>query len=453
MKKRVFALLLAGMMIGCTTNGVYAEKNDASQDEEITISLWKWIPVEGLQMDTVKEAWEEDHPNIHLEIYNNGSSEELFQKYASALPAGEGPTVMGMQVGARANQFKDFLEPLAPYAEEKWGEDWESMFLDTALEQCRWSGDDYVVLPGGMTGAPIIQYNVNAFEELGITETPKTLDELYDIIEKTKANGQMIPGIGIGAKDGYTCRDVYMSIINQIAPGKIYEAINGETSFTDDEFVEAMNIWKEMWDNGLFADGSLGTSLYPDIYDNFEKAGTDGNNYYNMISCGTWHASSMTKAQVEAYAEQGTCDPDLRTGAFLLPPVKEGCESNLVATVDVAWAINKNATEAEKKAAFEFIAWMAAGRGQEVFSNTLQVLPAAKNISIEKGLSDMNGDTETEAVEMFQTYVENNVGAREIVYPDIANAMNDALQGVASGVMTPEDALATIQSVSENVVR
>ena len=62
MKKRVFALLLAGMMIGCTTSGVYAEENDASQDEEITISLWKWIPVEGLQMDTVMEAWKKTIP-------------------------------------------------------------------------------------------------------------------------------------------------------------------------------------------------------------------------------------------------------------------------------------------------------------------------------------------------------------------------------------------------------
>ena len=39
----------------------------------------------------------------------------------------------------------------------------------------------------------------------------------------------------------------------------------------------------------------------------------------------------------------------------------------MAATVDIAWGINKNATEEEKKAAFEFISWMAAGKGQEVF--------------------------------------------------------------------------------------
>lgn len=453
MKKKVMAFLIAGLMVGCSVSSVYAQEAEEGAGKEITISMWKWIPVEGVQMDAIMEAWNEEHPEIHLDVVNAGSSEDVFQKYSSALPAGEGPTIMGMQVGSRANQFKDFCEPLAAYAEDKWGENWEDLFLDTALEQCRWSGDDYTVLPGGMTAAPVIEYNVNAFEKLGFTEPPKTMDELYEIIEKTKEDGQMIPGIGLGAKDGYTCRDIFMGIVNQMAPGKIYEAINGEKSFTDEEFVEAMNIWKEMWDKGLFADGSLGTSLYPDLNDNFMKAGIDNANYYTMISCGTWHGSSMTKKQIEDFAEQGACDPEIRLGAFPLPPVKEGCESNMVATVDVAWAINKDATEEEKTAAFEFIAWMTAGKGQEVFSNTLQVLPAAKDISIEAGLEDLNGETEKAAVEMFQSYVESNVGAREIPYPDIANALNDALQGVASGVMTSEEALQTVQTASENVSR
>ena len=123
----------------------------------MTISLWKWIPTEGVQIDSVVEAWEKEHPEIHLDITHVGEAAKVFQKYSAALPAGEGPTILAMQVGARANQFKDFCEPLAPYAVEKWGADWEDMFLDTALEQCRWSGDDYTVLPGGMTAAPAIE--------------------------------------------------------------------------------------------------------------------------------------------------------------------------------------------------------------------------------------------------------------------------------------------------------
>ncbi|WP_230399385.1 ABC transporter substrate-binding protein [Novisyntrophococcus fermenticellae] len=466
MKKRVLSLLLAGVMVfsivGCgpqkkQTEGTSSPKAETdaggSGKDGITISLWKWIPTDGVQLDAILEAWEKDHPEIHLDITHVGEAGDVFQKYSAALPAGEGPTVLAMQVGARANQFKEFCEPLAPYAEEKWGADWESLFLDTALEQCRWSGDDYTVLPGGMTAAPAIEYNVNAFKKLGITKVPETMDEVYDIIEKSKADGQMIPGVAIGAKEGWTCRDIYMSIMNQLAPGKIYDAIEGKTSFTDPEFVEGMNIWKEMFDKGFFAEGSLGTALYPEINDNMMMGGTDGKKYYIMENCGTWHGSSMTKTTIEGEAANGNCDPDTHLGAFPLPPVKEGCKPNMVATVDIAWGINKNATEEEKKAAFEFVSWMAEGKGHEVFSNTLQVLPAAKDISLEEGIASLNGEDEKEAVKMFQDYVENNSGAREIQYPDVSNALDDALVSVASGIMTPEEALETVQTASAGMSR
>lgn len=473
MNKRIIALLMAGAMVGSMTgcapkkaevpaapvtqgqetSGSETGEASAPSEKGVTISLWKWIPTEGVQIDSVVEAWEKEHPEIHLDITHVGEAAKVFQKYSAALPAGEGPTILAMQVGARANQFKDFCEPLAPYAVEKWGADWEDMFLDTALEQCQWSGDDYTVLPGGMTAAPAIEYNVNAFEKLGITELPKTLDDLYAIIEKSKADGQMIPGVGIGAKEGWTCRDVYMSIMNQIAPGKIYDAVDGKTSFTDAEFLEGMQIWKDMFDHGLFAEGSLGTALYPDVNDNMMMGGSDGKKYYIMEVCGTWHGSSMTKAQIEEFAEQGNCDPELHLGAFPFPAVKEGCEPNMAATVDIAWGINKNATEEEKKAAFEFISWMAAGKGQEVFCNTLQVLPAAKNINMDAGKASLNGEKEVEALEMFESYVQNNVGNREIPYPEISNALDNTLTAVAGGVMTPEEAVKSIQEASDSVSR
>lgn len=234
---------------------------------------------------------------------------------------------------------------------------------------------------------------------------------------------------------------------------KIYDAIEGKTSFTDPEFVEGMNIWKEMFDKGFFAEGSLGTALYPEINDNMMMGGTDGKKYYIMENCGTWHGSSMTKTTIEGEAANGNCDPDTHLGAFPLPPVKEGCKSNMVATVDIAWGINKNATEEEKKAAFEFVSWMAEGKGHEVFSNTLQVLPAAKDISLEEGIASLNGEDEKEAVKMFQDYVENNSGAREIQYPDVSNALDDALVSVASGIMTPEEALETVQTASAGMSR
>ena len=96
---------------------------------------------------------------------------------------------------------------------------------------------------------------------------------------------------------------------------------------------------------------------------------------------------------------------------------------------------------------------MAAGKGQEVFCNTLQVLPAAKNINMDAGKASLNGEKEVEALEMFESYVQNNVGNREIPDPEISNALDNTLTAVAGGVMTPEEAVKSIQEASDSVSR
>lgn len=421
--------------------------------EPVTISFWKWIPTEGLQTDSLVEAWNKQYPNIKLNITHVGESEAHFQKLSAALAAGEGPTILALQVGARANQYKEFCEPLKPLAEAKWGADWENKFLAAALEQCRYSGGDYTVLPGGMTATPVIQYNATAFKKLGITKAPETMDELRHVIEVSKSDPNIIPGIGIGAKEGWTCRDVFMGIVNQVAPGKVYDAQEGKASFKDPEFVESFKIWQDLFKSGIFAAGSLGVALYPDINDNFALAGTKGGKYYIMENCGTWHGSGLTKVAVEDGIKNGTRASDMNLGFFTLPPVKEGAKQNMVVTVDVAWGLNKAASDAEKKAGFEFVAWMAAGEGQTIWTNTLQVLPAAKGIDLSQAKGDMYGETEKQALEMAQKFVENNAGPREIRYAEIANAMNDALVAVAGGTMTPEKAAESLQTASESTTR
>jgi raffinose/stachyose/melibiose transport system substrate-binding protein len=447
----VLALVLVLGLAGCAPRKA-APAQSSTGAEKVTVTLWKWIPVEGLQSDQVTAKWNEVHPDINLNMVHIGESEALFQKLAAAMQAGEGPSVLPLQPGARANQYKEFCEPLAPLARARWGANWEDKFLDVALEQCRFSGPEYTILPGGMTATPVIMYNATVFQKYGLN-TPQTMEDVYNAIEVLKADPMIIPGIGIGAKEGWTCRDVFMGIVNQIAPGKVYDALEGKISFTEPEFVEALAIWKNLFDTGFFAAGSLGVSLYPDIGDSFIRAGSDGMRYYVMQNCGTWHGSQLTKVSYETDLADGIRPEGLHLGAFTLPAVKPGADKNMVSTVDVAWGLNNSKPEAEKAAAFEFIAFMSAEEGQAVWSNTLQVLPCAKGVDLSPAINDLNGDTEREALNTFQHYVENSVGAREIRYSEIANVMNEVLPSVAGGLMTPAAAAERLQASSASVRR
>lgn len=423
--------------------------------KDVSISFWKWIPTEGLQIDSLMEAWNVENPDINIEVTHVGSSESHFEKLSAALPAGEGPTVIAMQVGARANQFKEYMEPLDSYALAEWGEGWEDRFLDTALEQCRFSADEnarYYVMPGGMTAVPVIEYNAAAFERLGLTP-PETMEDLYAIIEASKADPDIIPGVAIGANQGWACRDLWMSIIQQIAPGKLYEAQDGNASFTDPEFIESFEIWKEMWDNGLFADGSLGMALYPDVNDNFTMAGENGNKYFIMESNGTWHGSGLLDSTQADNVANGTQSAELVRGMFTLPTVKDGLSTASVASVDICWGINKNASEEEKQAAWKFIAWMSEGKGQEIWANTLQILPCDKDSDLTQAYADISNDYNKKALEICEEVVANSNGAREMKYAEITNAINDGLVAIAADTMSIEEVAQSIQMASESVER
>ena len=62
----------------------------------------------------------------------------------------------------------------------------------------------------------------------------------------------------IGAGDGWIRRDVFMQLIHNVAPGLIYQAEAGDVPWTDARFVEAMQAWKNMFNDGIFQDGALG---------------------------------------------------------------------------------------------------------------------------------------------------------------------------------------------------
>ncbi len=448
MLKKLSVLMLALIMV-LTACAIGASAEDG---KKVTITFWKWIPTETeSQMPAIKAAFDAKYPGINLEVTHVGESDSFFQKLSAGLPAGEGPTVIAMQVGARANQYKEFMEPLAPWAEKELGANWRDLFLGAALDQCAYSGDELYVLPGGMTATPLIQYNAEMFAAAGIQSVPTTYDEMMDAIAKLSAKfPNSIPGVAIGAKEGWTCRDVFMGIMNQIAPGKIYEAQEGTAAFTEPEFIQAFTLWKKLFDDGFFAPGSLGVALYPDINEAFLLGGAGDS--YSMISCGTWHGGALTKSGYDLGVSDGTRNvKDM--GFMMMPAVVDGAEQSMQVTVDIAWGMNAEATDEEKEAAWKFIEFMTVGEGQTIWSNTLQVLPSAVGVDLSKANEDMIGDLQSQSLKVAETGIANGKYARELRYAGIANALNDALQAVAAGVMTPEQAAASVETASQAVDR
>ncbi|UVI29145.1 ABC transporter substrate-binding protein [Paenibacillus spongiae] len=429
-------VLLTLGIAGCgSSQSVNRSDSDAVSvvQKKYKITFWKWIPSPD-QMPKLERAFEQLNPDIDLVVKHIGESGAFFQKLAVGLASGNGPDVIAMQVGANANQFKSYLEPLRPYAERTWGTEWRSKFLDIALKQAAFSGEDYYVLPGGMTVAPIILYNDKLFQKHGL-QPPTTYDDLTHIVAVlSKAEPGMFRGIGIGAKEGWACRDVFMAIAGQVAPGSVYQAEQGLLPWTDPLLVESFRWWQRMFAEGIFSTDAFHHSVYPDAFRQFNSG------KQAMVSLGSWQLSSMTRQSA------GMLYDPPRFGMFPLPQLIEAGKRNVTATVDIAWGMNKDSRN--KGAVWRFIQFMTVGEGQQMWTEMLQVLPSASEVRVDEEW--MYGTVEKEALRMTLEYLNKGVsGPRELQESDVQQSLFLVLQALAFGSITPDEAAYQMQQSFE----
>ncbi|WP_219835729.1 ABC transporter substrate-binding protein [Paenibacillus sp. R14(2021)] len=407
--------------------------NNGGQQQE-TVTFWSWVPTD-IQSKKVIEEFEKQNPNIKVD-YWRGEQSDFQKKLQVAIAAGEGPDLMGMQVGGMLNQYANTLEPIKPMADDKWGAGWEDQFVSSAIDQVKATDGTMVALPLNLTGQEFVLYNKAIFDKLGIKDVPKTYDEWTKVNATIKAAG-IVP-VAMGAKDTWHDVDMFVALSNQFAPGKIYEAEQGKAKFTDQAFVDTMKAWKKMFDE-VFQDGALGLSTYPDARDQYFYSGKAA-----MFLTGSWHVGYALPGGEKA----GSKIENDATGMFLLPQIGPN-PSRAAASVDTALAISKESKH--KDAAWKLLEFMTKGDGQQIMADFIQGSPAKKGIEV-KTLDQFKFDSEKEAVKTVNEAIANAVGKRLLNYPELNNALGVALQNVAAGQKI-EDALAEVQKASEGITR
>ena len=292
-----------------------------------------------------------------------------------------------------------------------------------------------------ITGGGLIWANQTLVDSLGLT-VPDTLEGLKSFCEEVKAAG--FNCMVQGAKDAWQNIDVYQSIINQIAPGVFYEAMEGKADFSSAEFVQAFEIWKQLFDDGVFQDGALGMTAYPDANDEFKQGKAA------LIAFGTWQNADTTKTRLEQYKETYGNDFDVDTifMPYDFPSVVSGAETGLLfGGPDVGFAIS--ATSQNKEAAARFLSWLTAEEGgQEIMAKTVQQ-PSLASVPLD--VSDVMTEEQVKALEAQGPALKDMIGQREIANADVRTALGDALSAVASGQQSPADAAAAVQLVLESV--
>lgn len=428
----LISALTLSLMTGCGKSG---GEEKTAEDGKTKVTFWTWTPTEA-QFEELKTAFEKENPDIEIDWWRTNEMEDYQKKVQVALAGGEGPDLFGVQVGSMLNEYSKFAEPMDALADE-YMEGWKEKISESAIEQATSLDGVQAAMPIITCGQQFMLYNKTLLEENGITEIPKTYDELKAMSDKLNAAG-IIP-MAMGAKDVWHDVDWFVAVSQQFGAGKIYEAQEGELAWTDETFVKTMEAWKKMFDDKIFQEGAVGVGTYPDARDNYFYARKAA-----ILPTGTWHVSiTLTNDEYKGMPVDGD-----EFGMAMFPQL--GPEE-AVATNGVDFALCVNKDSENKEAAMKFVDFMTLGEGQQIWINTLQGSPVNKDISF-TATDKIKYDEALNSINAVNEAVQASTSERKLKYAELENALGIAMQDVATGKAI-DKALQEVQKASDEIER
>ena len=431
--KRCMALIMAAVMatavVGCGSGDNKDSGTQGASNEDVTLTFWSWLPTNDQSEEMINE-FEKENPNIHID-YTRTEQDDFFEKLQVAMASGTGPDLYGMTTGSMMNQYAKFSVDMKETADQYWS-GWEDKINSNAVDQCTTEDGTMAGMPLLVAGMTTLMYNKTLMDECGIDKVPTTYDELKDAAVKAKAKGYVC--VAAGAADDWVNSDWFIQASNEFENGAVYEAEAGKRKWTDQCFVDTMNAWKKMFTDGIFEDGALGVSTYPDARDQYFFA-----RKAVFFMTGSWHLGPTSSSSSEIQGTEIGNKGDV-IGMEPFPGVSDSGEQLGTSGVDVMISMNKDCKN--KEAAMKFIQFLADGDGQQYWVNYLQGAPVSNDISY---TGTVDGELQQQSIDDVNKYVSNAAGSRKLSNSEIETALQVAMQNVAAGA----DPLKELQNVQK----
>lgn len=418
---------LAALMLG---TALLAQPANAQQQE---VTIWSWF-ISSTMLKSIA-AFEAEHPDITVNYTYYNQSPEYFTALRAASAAGTLPDLIGLSPGSFMQQYREDLVRLNERAEAEWGPDWEERIFEVNRVQMLMGnpeGDDSFYMLPQLSQVLAIWYNRAIFEELGL-EVPESYADMVSTAHTLTENGY-IPMFQ-GAAAGWQNQNVFLMIANQRSPGSVEWAQAGEEDWTSPELVQSMHDWRAFFTDEVFQQGALGAQGYP-VGAQLLAQGRVG-----MMALGSWWMQeSKFPPPLSEYVENME-----GFDWFHLPPLEGSDRSSPpIGGVDIGYGLTNNG--ADNEAAWTFLASLIDGVALQEALNDLNDLPAFYGHAPE-------GEITPHVREMFDRFMEDlpNAENQRIGSPEISDALDNALAGVAAGSLEPEEALARVQEVTDQV--
>ncbi|MCJ1673905.1 MULTISPECIES: extracellular solute-binding protein [unclassified Rathayibacter] len=265
----------AAALSGCSA------QDAGSSDGTVAMTLWQNSttgPGQEFWEKTIAD-FEAANPGVTIESQAI-QNEDLDGKLQTALNSGDAPDIFLQRGGGKlaamvaGGLVKDLTGGISDQARSEIP---EGSFLANTLDDKVWAMP-VAVLPGGLF------YSQDLFTEAGITETPKTLDELDSAVTALKSAGAQ--PIALGAKDAWPAAHwFYFFALRECSADTMAEAADSK-DFSDDCWLKAGEDLQSFAGTEPFNEGFLTTAAQQGAG---SSAGLLANHQAGMELMGAWN--------------------------------------------------------------------------------------------------------------------------------------------------------------------
>ncbi len=299
----ISALALAGCAGGSGSG------SGASEDGTVEMTLWQ-----NSTTGPGKEFWDKvtadfgkANPGVTVKPQSI-QNEDLDGKLQTALNSGDAPDIFLQRGGGKmaamvaAGQLMDLTDGISDTATSEIS---KGSFTANTLDDKVYAMP-VAVLPGG------IFYSQDLFTQAGITETPKTIDDLNGAVTKLKDAG--VAPIALGGKDAWPAAHWYYFFALRACSADTMATAAEEKDFTDDCWVKAGEDLQAFVDTKPYNEGFLTTAAQQGAG---SSAGLVANHQAGMELMGAWNPGVIASLTPDAKPL-----PDL--GWFPFPEIDGG---------------------------------------------------------------------------------------------------------------------------------
>ncbi|WNB92359.1 extracellular solute-binding protein [Bacillus sp. NEB1478] len=326
--------------------------SDKSSGDKVTIEYWHTYSdqEEKVLKEKIKPLFEKEHPNIKLKL-TRMPYEGLKQQVIAGVSGNAAPDLMRMDIiwvpeFAKMGALKD-VSSLKGFDEVK------SSVFEGPLATNQFE-DKYYGVPVN-TNTKVAIYDKKVLDKAGVTETPKTMEELAAAAKKAKDAGAK-GGITIGGANAWGVLPYFWSLGGKLT-NEDYTKIDGYVNSPESvKALEQLIQWKK---DGILSPTILGGE--PGAWDGIKK------HEYMMLDDGPWFYSVLMNE------EKKKEDPLEYTVRGLIPEGPGGSRSVIGGEDLVIFANSKHPEEA-----WTFAKWMLTEEPQKLMADT-GLIPTNKN--------------------------------------------------------------------------